>query len=281
MADNQTSTPCDIDVVNVVLPSYCVRDPRLWFAQVEAVFECRRITSQQSRYSFILPQLPYEVASEISDLIYQKPLSNQYDAIKEAIINRTATSEEQNLRRLLTGVEIGDRNPSQLLRHMSQLQGKERVNTQILRELWLQSLSQDIRNVLSVLDKDTPLPKLAEIADQVHSSVRTHPPNSLNHIDHSQPQWQSAFESLNQQVETLSQRINSLVLSQPPHTRPRSRSRPNFRSASNHHKSRSPSHSGQPGVCYYHRRFGAAARRCTKPCSFVPSQTPGNAFASQ
>ena len=39
------------------------------------------------------------------------------------------------------------------------------------------------------------------------------------------------------------------------------------------HKSRSPSphhrrHSSKPGLCFYHSRFGAEARKCRMPCSF-------------
>ena len=41
-----------------------------------------------------------------------------YDRLKAVFLKRTTTSDEVRLQQLLAGVELGDRTPSQLLRHM-------------------------------------------------------------------------------------------------------------------------------------------------------------------
>ncbi|GAA57571.1 hypothetical protein CLF_112908 [Clonorchis sinensis] len=65
---------------------------------------------------------------------------------------------------LLSGVDVGDKTPSQHLRHMMHLQGKHPVNDAVLKELWQQSLSTEVRKVLSVIEQDSSLAKLAEAA---------------------------------------------------------------------------------------------------------------------
>ncbi|OON16546.1 hypothetical protein X801_07640 [Opisthorchis viverrini] len=49
------------------------------------------------------------------------PASNPYNTQKAAIIERTATSDEANLRKLLAGVKLADHSPSQWPRHMQSL----------------------------------------------------------------------------------------------------------------------------------------------------------------
>nr|CAH8870992.1 unnamed protein product [Trichobilharzia regenti] len=46
-------------------------------------------------------------------------------------------------------------------------------------------------------------------------------------------------------------------------------SRPLSRASSKRRQSRS----NQPGVCWYHRRYGAKAQKCTRPCTFDVQQS--------
>ncbi|KER31055.1 hypothetical protein T265_02619 [Opisthorchis viverrini] len=118
MASEETQALEVDNVIYVKLPEFGSRDPRLWFAQLEAIFESRRITSQNSRYNHVVGCLPDFIAREVSDLIYSRPPTDPYDVLKSAIISRTGASDEQNLRKLLSGVDFGDKSPSQHLHHM-------------------------------------------------------------------------------------------------------------------------------------------------------------------
>ncbi|OON16742.1 hypothetical protein X801_07434, partial [Opisthorchis viverrini] len=113
----------------------------------------------------VVAHLLPEVAIEIDDISYEKTGVNPHEVIKNDLIKKTPATDEQNLRVLTASVEIGDRTRAQLLRHMTQLQGKQAVNESIPKELWLQNLPGYIRKILSVVDKDRTLPKLADLAD--------------------------------------------------------------------------------------------------------------------
>ena len=248
-ATSATTLTASISTVTVKLPPFWPNDPQMWFAQVEAQFATRRITSQKSRYDHVVSSLSPEYATEIRDLIIDPPSSNPYDTLKAKLIERIAPSEQRRLQQLLSIDELGDRKPSQLLRRLRQLLGDNTSSTSqsFLRELFLQHLPANVRLVLacnSTVDLDI----LATQADRM-SEITT---PSVSVVDHSQ---QSAeIEQLRAEIASLRQQFQPSAS----HRRPRS---PPPR------KQRSPSPFPQ-SYCWYHSRFGNRAVKCQKPCSW-------------
>ncbi len=79
------------------------------------------------------------MATEIRDLVLLPTEANPYTVLKETLIKRTTASEERRLQQLFQTEELGDRKPTQLLRHMQQLLG-DRIGLDgtFLKELFLQ-----------------------------------------------------------------------------------------------------------------------------------------------
>ncbi|CAH8286725.1 unnamed protein product, partial [Schistosoma margrebowiei] len=94
------------------LPTFGVNNPRIWFAQIEALFMARGIKSQATKYAYVVGALPIEIAAEVGDLIDHVPEAEPYDKLKTAVIQRTSVSDERRLQQLLTSCELGDKRPS-------------------------------------------------------------------------------------------------------------------------------------------------------------------------
>ena len=92
-----TSGSADVSAVNLKLPPFWPADPELWFAQVEAQFSCRRITSQKSKFDHVVASLSPDYAAEVRDLLLRPPDDTPYTALKEQLTKRTALSEQRRI----------------------------------------------------------------------------------------------------------------------------------------------------------------------------------------
>ncbi|VDP96551.1 unnamed protein product [Echinostoma caproni] len=101
--------------------------------------------------SHTVTSLPTDIAEQVFEFIITVPETDPYAQFKEALITRTAVSDERRLDELFGDLEICDRTRSPLLRHMRQLLGTRVPDDAILRQLWLERLPPRIRKFLSVL----------------------------------------------------------------------------------------------------------------------------------
>lgn len=81
------------------------------------------------------------------------------------VLRRFTDSADRQLHKLLTDLELGDKKPSQLLRHMRLFAG-ERVSEDVLRVKWLDLLPPSTRRLLCIF-KASSLEELATAADEL------------------------------------------------------------------------------------------------------------------
>ncbi|PIK55880.1 gag-pol polyprotein [Apostichopus japonicus] len=156
-----------VAAVALKLPPYWPNDPAVWFAQVQAQFMTRGITSEQTQFAYIVSALQPEIAQEVRDILMNPPTDTPYSHLKAELIRRTSVSEQKRLHQLLTQEELGDRKPSQLLRRMEQLLGSDKLDETIFKQLFLQRLPHHVQTILASSRDDMKVTQLADLADRI------------------------------------------------------------------------------------------------------------------
>lgn len=241
-------SPGRVTAVQIKLPPFWPSDPQIWFAQVEAQFTTRGITTQRTKFDYIVSSLAPEIAMEVRDLILQPPDDTPYDKLKQQLIQRTAASEQKRLQQLFNAEELGDRKPSQLLRRMEQLLGDKARNTDsaFLRELFLQRLPSNVRMVLASTPDTGNLHDVAQLADKIMEVATPPPPIAAINTT-------SELEHLRSEVAELKSMLQGFQQS-------------SRRSSSRRSPSPGPRRQSGPELCWYHSKFGDSAQKCKPPC---------------
>ena len=269
MASNPTPRP--VAAISLKLPPFWPNDPAVWFAQVEAQFLTRHITSQQTMFAYVISSLQPDIAQEVRDILLNPPAAQPYSHLKAELVKRTSASEQTRLHQLLIAEELGDRKPSQLLRKMRQLLGENRLEDRILCQLFLQRLPVNAQLILASTAEAVPLEQLASLADKI-LEVATPTVATLASPTPALPTNNQDLSDLRCQVNNLTSQVHSLVAQLQIRDRSPSRhhSGPSFQAQP---RARSPARPAD-SLCWYHRRFGANAHKCLQPCSFASRPAP-------
>ncbi|GFU12649.1 transposon Ty3-I Gag-Pol polyprotein [Trichonephila clavipes] len=84
------------------LPPVCTNNIKLWFVQAESNFALSAITNDQTKYNNIIAAIDPETLSSVSDILFEPPATNKYNAFKERLITEFSDSENKQIRKLLS-----------------------------------------------------------------------------------------------------------------------------------------------------------------------------------
>ncbi|GFQ93684.1 transposon Tf2-6 polyprotein [Trichonephila clavata] len=211
--------------VRVKIPPFWEEKPEIWFFQVEAQFSIANINQEETKFNYLVAQLDPKFIENIWDII-QSDEKNKYSCAKSRLLSTFKESEEKSIKKLLTGISLGDMKPSQLLRKRKSLAG-DNITEKVLRTLWLDKLPDSIKNILVVSSEN--LENLCVMADKIFEI------NSSPEI-YSADADSSAMKNILEKVSLLEKQISELYIN-------RRKSRSEFRNSSQtRNKSRSRSH---------------------------------------
>ncbi|TNN09052.1 hypothetical protein EWB00_006525, partial [Schistosoma japonicum] len=241
----------DIDTVmttKVRLPEFDRSDPELWFAQLEHYFTRHNIKSEGVRYRDLCSVLPPSVAKEVRDLILSPPTPQPYTILRREIMNRLSLSDGQRIQRLFQRKTLGDRSPSQFLRHLQALVGDNTVGEAVLKQGWIQALPCYVQHCLDAQDPDTALSHLARIADRIMERGPPTASRTVHHTQKAESKIDPVIAQLIESVKSLTEAVSKMQTSD--RNRCRSPQRPRSKSRNRSQGSRQ---SGQ--FCWYHWKF--------------------------
>ena len=240
---------------HVRLPTFNKDRPKIYFQHIEALFRRHRVIDSFDRYDYLIPALSSDVMDEIQDVIEEvatTAAADPYERTKERLLLLYAPSRWVMASRILHHPHLGDARPSVLMSKMLALLPKGEPPGILFQTAWLERLPADVRAQVSTQDF-ADVRAMATYADRI---------------------WETRAAEVS--VAALS------LHNQPPRSPSPmdTRSRPSSRASS-------PATAGPtrlPGrqrgtLCFYHRKWGVAARYCRDPCSWQ-GRRPGNVQAA-
>ncbi|XP_028166075.1 uncharacterized protein LOC114356893 isoform X1 [Ostrinia furnacalis] len=156
----------DVCRVGVRVPPFWPEEPAVWFAQIEGQFALSGINVDATKFYYVVSQLDHQYAAEVKDIIISPPANDKYEKLKSELIKRLTSSKESKIKQLLMHEELGDRKPSQFLRHLQSLSGTT-VSDDLMRTIWSSRLPNNLQTIIA-LQKDSPLEAVADLVDHVH-----------------------------------------------------------------------------------------------------------------
>lgn len=167
---NSVDQSTDIPVVaaaTVKLPVFWTEQPMVWFAQAESQFAVKGISTDETKYHYVVASLDQSMAIRIVDLLTSpSPKGTRYSTLKERLISTFTLSSYQRARRLIQVSPLGDRTPSELMDGMLGMLGDHEACF-LFKTLFMDQLPEDIRtHLFLMLDESSPR-SLALAADKL------------------------------------------------------------------------------------------------------------------
>ena len=235
---NEQASP-NINQTSVKLPEFWTKSPAVWFARIEAQFNTKNISQDQTKYDYVVSALDANTAEEIQHILLNPPTTGKYESLKNELNKTFGKSQFERDSELLNINGLGDRRPSALLRKINALNNDPQT---LKRAIFLANLPSEIRNVL-VAQHFTDTEQLAAAADRVWESQSY----NINHI-RCPPMSPASPIMHNEEIDSV-----DAISANHKSRRPRQQSK----------RSTSP-----PSICFYHTRFGLDARKCQGNCKF-------------
>jgi hypothetical protein len=211
MEATNCTQPAEVSRVAVRLAPFWAERPAVWFAQAEAQFSLASISTETTKFYHVIAQLGHRYAAEVEDVITSLPQQDPYTKLKSELLKRLSPSKEQRAQQLLTFEEMGDRKPSQFLRHLRGLALD--VPDYLLHTIWTDRLPTKVQTTLAC-HPEIELDAAALCADRIMETV-------LPPVLASTGQPTDTTELL-RRIEELSRRVETLSTER---NRPRSRDR--------------------------------------------------------
>ena len=229
----------DTHAVGLKLPVFWADHPRVWLQQAEAQFAVRNVTADNTKYHYVVAALDQATALRVIDVLEEPPQHNKYDNLKQRLTDLFGLSRRQRVDQLL---DIGLHSLSD--RRPSQLMDE------MLALLGLHKPCMLFESIfLRCMPEDIRLQLATSSFDDLRAIAKT-----------ADEFWQAKEQSA---VVFASNTLTKRSATRKP--------------ATTNSSSETPARDRD--VCFYHQRFGDAARKCVQPCAFAGNDRAGRQWS--
>jgi len=250
-----------VQATSVKLPDFWIHSPENWLLRAEAIFRSKSITAETTQYDYIVAALPSEIMVQVVDLVKNKPADQPYTTLKNALIERLIKPAAERTRIVLEEEVLGDRQPSQFLRHLQCMLSDEDFQSTFFRHTFITKMPEAVRPFLASNTQAT-LTELAKQADDLLTFQKAQIPAPSVALVNTQGD-EAQFDTLVARVAAQVERSFNIRGRERPNTfnnnrRPRGNRRFNPRQGNRIY---------DDGYCYYHHFYGNKANSCYQGCS--------------
>lgn len=234
----------DANIVNAAslkLPQLWIQDVDGWFLHIESQFVLRGITAEATKFHYVVASLDSSVSSKVRSILRQPP---SYSALKTALLSKYSLTLFERAAQIRAISSLGGRKPSEVMDEMLLLLGDNESDILFLHH-FVSILPGYVRNVLSSSQERDP-GKLAAEADCIFISGRPEQPIASVYEDKEQGTSVDHVSRQQRKQSSSSSQFNKKSTANP------------------------------PGLCYYHRIFGARALKCSRPCTWQSGNDNGD-----
>ncbi|XP_029653631.1 uncharacterized protein LOC115226716 [Octopus sinensis] len=98
-------------------PQFWSKRAALWLTQVEAQFNIRKVTSDLTKYSYIVVALDEDTATRVMDILTQPSSMHKHTPLKDRLVDTIRRSDWEAAAKILEE-ELSDSKPSELMDKM-------------------------------------------------------------------------------------------------------------------------------------------------------------------
>lgn len=260
------------------IPHFQSKDVEFWFLQLEALFRSNKVTDDQARFDVVIQALDITAASSVRHMLKTPPEEDMYETLKKALIDRLAVSEAARIKQAMSNEAMGDRKPSQHLRHLQDLAG-DNLSEAALISIWIEALPPNVKQI--VAGSSMALDQLAAMADRILDV--TGPQRSVSAVQSSNGP-DDPIVALSKQISALTKTVTKLAKKDKDGPSKPKQARTDGPTSAPAASSGSSDAASSNGLCWYHNRYAAAAKKCKQPCTWTgaaPSAPSGNGAGQQ
>ena len=256
----QTITPHTNAALPLKLPTFSTTDPMAWFCRAEIQFRLKK-TPEERHADYVLEALPADVFAQISSWLVGQPPEIKYKDIKTLLMRQYSTPSSMRTQQILakSKISIGSQDPEstwnefQALARLPADETGTSNSLDMLRELWLLTLPDIVRQSIddaSTMPMEQLLPKVRKRLN-AHMARQASPVTAV--------QKQSDSEQCSLEANSDNDLVNDISAVQ--------QNRKQLKTTQN----------SQPRVqmCYFHRKFGKEAIKCTPTCVYAKNENAG------
>ena len=269
-----------INAVAVKLPALWPDNPNKWFLYCEGKFRLHNISKQQTMFDHCIQAMTAEQTDVVMDLMERGPSPTCYDDLKTAYIERRTPTTAERIQRLRKLAPLtSDQRPSDLLRLIERILGRNIDDDEIAKEEFLRRLPAQSQLIVRSQTDIFTVGQLAQMADRLASVPVISQDFGISRVEVSRDDDAVTLASINLQLskltssnERISGEVNALKMSSP-FAQSANRS---SRAVSRDSRSRMFRGINADGLCWYHQVWGTSARKCADGCRNAGNNRMGN-----